>query len=84
MRTIGYFAAAAILILIGLGMWTIPTTLVFVPSAGLDPLGTLDWLGTMTTVKGLPAEQYDDYALVFTAGEAAEQKSSARPTLERP
>ena len=83
MRTIGYFAAAAILILIGVGMWTIPTTHVFVPSAGLDPLGTLDPLGKMTTVKVMPVAQYDDYALVFTTGEAAQIKSSARP-VERP
>jgi hypothetical protein len=59
MRTIGYFAAAAVLILIGLGMWTIPTTHAFVPSAGLDPFGM------MTTVKVLPAAQYDDYSVVF-------------------
>ncbi|MFY9900526.1 MAG: hypothetical protein WBG18_19860 [Xanthobacteraceae bacterium] len=59
MRTIGYFAAAAVLILIGLVMWTIPTTHAFVPSAGLDAFGM------MTTVKVLPAAQYDDYSVVF-------------------
>jgi hypothetical protein len=46
-------------ILIGIGMWTIPTTHAFVPSAGLDPFGM------MTTVKVLPAAQYDDYSVVF-------------------
>jgi hypothetical protein len=44
-------------ILIGIGMWTIPTTHAFVPSAGLDPFGM------MTTVKVLPAAQYDDYSV---------------------
>jgi hypothetical protein len=59
MRTIGYFAAAAVLILIGLGMWTIPTTHAFVTFARLDPFGM------MTSVKVLPTAQYDDYSVVF-------------------
>ena len=59
MRTIGYFAAAAVLILIGLGMWTVPTSHAFVPSAGNDPLGM------MATITGLPAAHFDDYSVVF-------------------
>ena len=59
MRAIGYFAAAAVLILIGLGIWTVPTTHAFVPSAGIDPSAM------MTTIKGLPASHYDDYSVVF-------------------
>jgi len=58
-RTIGYFAAAAVLILIGLGIWTVPTTHAFVPSAGNDPSAM------MTTITGLPASHYDDYSVVF-------------------
>ena len=48
MRTIGYFAAAAVLILIGLGMWSVPSTQAFVPSAGIDPTAM------MSTITGLP------------------------------
>ena len=59
MRTIGYFAAAAVLILIGLGMWTVPTTQAFVPSVGIDPTGM------MATAKNLPTSHYDDYSVVF-------------------
>ena len=59
MRTIGYLAAAAVLILIGLGMWTVPSTHAFVPSAGIDPIAM------MSTITGLPVSHYDDYSLVF-------------------
>jgi hypothetical protein len=59
MRAIGYFAAAAVLILIGLGIWTVPTTHAFVPSAGNDPSAM------MTTITGLPASHYDDYSVVL-------------------
>jgi hypothetical protein len=59
MRTIGYFAAAAILILIGLATWTIPTSSAFTSSAGVDPFGM------MTTATALPVAHYDDYSVVF-------------------
>jgi hypothetical protein len=59
MRTIGCFAAAAVLILIGLGIWTVPTTHALVPSPGVNPFGM------MTTAKALPAAHYDDYSVVF-------------------
>lgn len=59
MRTIGYFAAAAVLILIGLGIWTVPSTRAFAPSAGIDPTAM------MSTVTGLPVTHYDDYSVVF-------------------
>ncbi len=58
-NAITLFVLAGVPVLIGLGMWTIPTTHAFVPSAGLDPFGM------MTTVKVLPAAQYDDYSVVF-------------------
>jgi len=58
-RLLTLFVLAGVPILIGIGMWTIPTTHAFVPSAGLDPFGM------MTTVKVLPAAQYDDYSVVF-------------------
>ena len=59
MRTIGYFAAAAVLILIGLGMWSVPSTQAFVPSTGIDPSAM------MSTITGLPVSHYDDYSVVF-------------------
>jgi hypothetical protein len=59
MRTIGCFAAAAILILIGLATWTIPTSNAFAPSAGVDPFGM------MTTLTAQPVAHYDDYSVVF-------------------
>jgi hypothetical protein len=59
MRTIGYFAAAALLILIGLATWTIPTSSAFTSPAGVDPFGM------MTTVTALPVAHYDDYSVVF-------------------
>ena len=59
MRTIGYFVCAAALILIGLGMWTVPSTRAFVPSAGIDPTAM------MSTITGLPVSHYDDYSVVF-------------------
>ena len=59
MRTIGYFAAAAVLILIGLGLWTVPTTQAFVPSIGIGPLTM------MSTATNLPTSHYVDYSLVF-------------------
>ena len=59
MRTIGYFAAAAVLILIGLGLWTVPNTQAFVPSIGIDPLTM------MSTATNLPTSHYVDYSLVF-------------------
>jgi hypothetical protein len=59
MRTIGYFAAAAFLILIGLATWTVPTSHAFAPSSGVDPFGM------MTTVTALPVAHYDDYSVVF-------------------
>jgi hypothetical protein len=61
MRTIGYLAAAALLILIGLATWTVPTSHAFTPSSssGIDPFGM------MTTVTALPVAHYDDYSVVF-------------------
>jgi hypothetical protein len=59
MRTIGYFAAAAVLILIGLGIWTIPTTHALAPTASIDP-GAL-----MSTATNLPTSHFHDYSLVF-------------------
>jgi|307.fasta_scaffold1753926_1 hypothetical protein len=59
MRTIGYLAAAAVLILIGLGLWTVPTTQALVPSIGIDPLTM------MSTATNLPTSHYVDYSLVF-------------------
>jgi hypothetical protein len=59
MRAIGYFAAASVLILIGLGIWTVPTTHAFVPNAGIDPAGM------MVAAKNLPTSHFDDYSLVF-------------------
>jgi hypothetical protein len=59
MRTIGYFAAAAVLILIGLATWTVPTTQALVATAGLDPSGM------MITAKDLPTSHFDDYSVVF-------------------
>jgi hypothetical protein len=59
MRTISYFAAAALLILIGLATWTVPTSHAFTPSSGVDPLGMT------TTVTTLPVAHYDDYSVVF-------------------
>jgi hypothetical protein len=59
MRTIGYFAAAAVLILIGLGLWTVPTTQAFVPTVGVDPTAM------MSTATNLPTSHYVDYSLVF-------------------
>jgi hypothetical protein len=58
-RLLTLFVPAGVLILIGLGIWTIPTTHAFVPSAGLDPFGM------MTTVKVLPAAQYVDDSVSF-------------------
>jgi len=58
MRTIGCFAAA-VLILIGLGLWSVPTTQAFVPSIGIDPLTM------MSTATNLPTSHYVDYSLVF-------------------
>ena len=59
MRAIGFFAAAAVLILIGLGVWTIPTTQAFVPAVGID---TAAMMGAATN---LPTYHYDDYSVVF-------------------
>ena len=59
MRTIGYFAAAAVLILIGLGLWTVPTTQAFVPTVNVDPMAM------MSTATNLPTSHYVDYSLVF-------------------
>ena len=59
MRTIGYFAAAAVLVLIGLGTLTVPTTQAFVAAPGIDPLGM------MATAKNLPTSHYADYSVVF-------------------
>jgi hypothetical protein len=59
MRTIGYFVAGAILILIGLATWTIPTTNAFTTSAGVDPFRM------MTSATALPVAHYDDYSVVF-------------------
>jgi hypothetical protein len=59
MRTIGYFAAAAVLILIGLGLWTVPTTQAFAPTVGVDPMAM------MSTATNLPTSHYVDYSLVF-------------------
>jgi hypothetical protein len=59
MRKIGFFAAAAVLILIGLATWTVPTTQAFVGSAGVDPSAM------MITATDLPISHYDDYSLVF-------------------
>ena len=54
MRTIGYFAAAAVLILIGLGLWTVSTTQAFVPTVGVDPMAM------MSTATNLPTSHYVD------------------------
>jgi hypothetical protein len=59
MRTIGYFAAAAVLILIGLGLWTVPTTQAFVPTVSVDPMAMT------STATNLPTSHYVDYSLVF-------------------
>jgi hypothetical protein len=59
MRAIGYFVAAAVLILLGLGIWTVPTTSAFVANTGIDPSAM------MITAKGLPTAHYDDYSVVF-------------------
>jgi hypothetical protein len=59
MRTIGYFTAATILILIGLATWTIPTSSAFSASGGVDPFAM------MTTATALPVAHYDDYSVVF-------------------
>jgi hypothetical protein len=59
MRKIGYFAAAAVLILIGLATWTVPTTQAFVAAPGIDPSGM------MAAAKNLPTSHYDDYSVVF-------------------
>ena len=59
MRGIGYFAAAAVLILIGLGVWTVPTTRAFFPTVGIDT-------AAMTSAAtNLPTSHYVDYSLVF-------------------
>jgi hypothetical protein len=57
MRTIGYFTAATILILIGLATWT--TSSAFTASGGVDPFAM------MTTATALPVAHYDDYSVVF-------------------
>ena len=59
MRTIGYFAAAGVLVLIGLGIWTVPTTHAFVSNVGIDPAGML------AAAKNLPTSHFVDYSLVF-------------------
>ena len=59
MRTIGYFAAAAVLVLIGLGTLTVPSTHAFVAASGIDPSAM------MITAKNLPTSHYDDYSVVF-------------------
>jgi NAD(P)-dependent dehydrogenase (short-subunit alcohol dehydrogenase family) len=59
MRTIGYFAAAAVLVLIGLGTLTVPATHAFVAASGIDPSAM------MITSKNLPTSHYDDYSVVF-------------------
>ncbi|MGB9391920.1 MAG: hypothetical protein WCB70_18310 [Xanthobacteraceae bacterium] len=59
MRTIAYFSAAALLTLIGLTTWTVPTSHAFTPSSGVDPFGM------MTTITALPVAHYDDYSVVF-------------------
>jgi hypothetical protein len=56
---IGYFVATAILILIGLGIRTVPTTTAFAAVAGVDPSGM------MITAKDLTASHYDGYSVVF-------------------
>ena len=50
---------AALLILIGLQTWTVPTTHAFVAVAGINPSEM------MTTAKNLPTSHYDDYFVVF-------------------
>jgi hypothetical protein len=59
MRTIGYFAVVAVLVLIGLATWTVPTTHAFVANTGIDPSAM-----TIAT-KDLPTSHYDDYSLIF-------------------
>jgi hypothetical protein len=59
MRTIGCFAVAAILILIGLGVWTVPTSRAFVSTVGVDPAAM------MSAATNLPTSHYDDYSVVF-------------------
>jgi hypothetical protein len=59
MRKIGYFAAAAVVILIGLGMRGAPTTGAFIVAAGVDPSTV------MTSAKDLPTTHYDGSSMVF-------------------
>jgi len=59
MREINFFAAAAVLILIGVGVWTVSTTHTLAATAAIDPSGM------MTNAKDLPTSQYDDYSVVF-------------------
>ena len=53
------FVATAILILIGLGIRTVPTTTALAAVAGVDPSGM------MITAKDLTASHYDSYSVVF-------------------
>lgn len=59
MRAIGYFAAAAVLVLIGLGTLTASTIHAFVAAFGIDPSVM------MITAKHLPTSHYDDCSVVF-------------------
>jgi hypothetical protein len=58
MRKISFFAVAALLVLIGVGVWTVPTTRTLAGGMGIDPSG-------MTSAKDLPTSHYDDYSVVF-------------------
>jgi hypothetical protein len=64
MRKISLIAAAAALILVGVGMeagaWTTPTSPAFTTNPVMDPLVT-------ASPKDLPTSHYDDYSLVFPA-----------------
>jgi hypothetical protein len=59
MRKISFSAAFAVLILIGVGVWTVSTTHTLAATAGIDPSGM------MANAKDLPTSHYDDYSVIF-------------------
>jgi hypothetical protein len=62
MRTLKLVVAAAGLILAGVGGWILSTPVQTVAS----PMGgRIDPLHTMMSAKGLPAEHYHDFSVVF-------------------
>ena len=64
MQKISLIAAAAALILVGVGMeagaWTAATTPVLIANPVTNPSG-------LASAKDLPTSHYDDYSLVFPA-----------------